>query len=154
MYMPEPERALGEMRRVLRPGGRVALAVWGDRSRCGWASLFDIVRAEVASDVCPLFFRLGLSTELERACREARFDAVEQRIVSTTLGYVDAEEACRAAFIGGPVALGWSRFDEPTRARVSAAYTDSIAKFRAAEGYEVPAEFVVVGASAAAGPGT
>jgi ubiquinone/menaquinone biosynthesis C-methylase UbiE len=59
MYMPGPERAVLEMRRVLRPGGRIILAVWGERSRCGWAELFPIVDDEVASDVCPLFFRLG-----------------------------------------------------------------------------------------------
>lgn len=154
MYMPEPERALREMRRVLRPGGRLAIAVWGDRSRCGWASLFEIVQAEVASEVCPLFFRLGTPVAVERACREAGFDAVEPQVLSTTLSYVDADQACRAAFIGGPVALGWSRFDSSTRARVSAAYTDSISMFRAGRGYEVPAEFVVLHATASSPPGS
>jgi SAM-dependent methyltransferase len=29
MFCPDPERAVGEMRRVLRPGGRMVVAVWG-----------------------------------------------------------------------------------------------------------------------------
>jgi ubiquinone/menaquinone biosynthesis C-methylase UbiE len=40
MYVPDPRRPLEQMRRVLRPGGRVAVAVWGPRSNCGWADIF------------------------------------------------------------------------------------------------------------------
>ncbi|HLA18245.1 MAG TPA: methyltransferase domain-containing protein, partial [Dehalococcoidia bacterium] len=37
MYPADPQRAIEQMRRVLRPGGRAAVAVWGRRDRCGWA---------------------------------------------------------------------------------------------------------------------
>ena len=36
MLVPDPARAAHEISRVLRPGGRVALAVWGPRERNPW----------------------------------------------------------------------------------------------------------------------
>lgn len=148
MYVPEPEQALREMRRVLRPGGRLGLAVWGERARCGWAPLFGIADAEVSSEVCPLFFRLGQPETLARACAEAGFETLQQWRISATLDYADAEAACDAAFVGGPVALAWSRFDAAARQRVRARYVEAIAPWRSGAGYRVPAEFLVVTAAA------
>lgn len=144
MYVPEPERALREMRRVLRPGGRLLIAVWGERARCGWSALFPIVDAEVASDVCPLFFRLGQQGALEKLCADANFSTIEHRRIGATLAYADAGEACDAAFVGGPVALAWSRFDARARSRVRARYLEAIGGWRYEKGYRVPAEFVLI----------
>jgi ubiquinone/menaquinone biosynthesis C-methylase UbiE len=148
MYVPDPERALREMRRVLRPGGRAVVAVWGERSRCAWSPVFPIIDAEVASDVCPLFFSLGQQDALARVCAQAQFEAIEQRRIATTLIYADADEACNAAFVGGPGALAWSRFDDDVRARVRERYVQAIEPWRHGDGYRMPGEFVVVAAHA------
>jgi ubiquinone/menaquinone biosynthesis C-methylase UbiE len=148
MYMPESERAVCEMHRVLRPGGRMVLAVWGERSRCGWSALFPIVDAEVASEVCPLFFSLGHEDTLARVCEEANFGDTDCRRIAATLTYADAGEACDAAFVGGPVALAWSRFSAAVRARAIARYLEAIEPWRRGDGYEIPAEFVIVSALA------
>ena len=147
MYVVDPKSALGELRRVVRPGGRIALAVWGDRARCGWAPLFPIVDAEVASDVCPLFFYLGERGALARLCAAAGLVDIAEQRVATTLDYRDADEACAAAFVGGPVALAWSRFDDRVRERVREGYIAALRPWRQGRGYRVPGEFVVVAAT-------
>jgi ubiquinone/menaquinone biosynthesis C-methylase UbiE len=146
MYVPDPRRALGEMRRVLKPGGRMAAAVWGARQRCGWAEIFPITDARVTSEVCPLFFQLGTEDSLARAIAAAGFTDVRLTRLSTMLAYASAEAALAAVFRGGPVALAYSRFDAATRAAVHAEYLDSIAAYRAGDGYRIPGEFVVASA--------
>ncbi len=54
MLVPDPARAAGEIRRVLRLGGRVALAVWGPRERNPWLGIvFDVVSAQLGAPMPP-----------------------------------------------------------------------------------------------------
>jgi ubiquinone/menaquinone biosynthesis C-methylase UbiE len=144
MYVPEPARAVAEMWRILKPGGRAAAAVWGRRDRCGWAAIFPIVDKRVESDVCPLFFRLGTGQTLEQTFQGGKFDRVVTDRIHTVLHYSSAEQALIASFTGGPVALAYSRFDERTRQETHAEYLESIAEYRRPDGrYEIPGEFVI-----------
>jgi hypothetical protein len=115
--------------------------------RCGWAELFPIVDAEVASDVCPLFFHLGQGSALAELCAEAQLKVIRQSRITTVLNYEDDDEACAAALIGGPVALAWSRLDATARSRVRERYLASIARWRRGRRFSIPAQFVIVGAA-------
>src|SRR4051812_5055171 len=54
MLVPDPARAAREIARVLRPGGRAAVAVWGPRVRNPWLGvLFDAVTAQLGAPVPP-----------------------------------------------------------------------------------------------------
>ena len=54
MFARDPALAAGEMRRVLRAGGRMAAAVWGPRSRNPWLGVvLDTVSAHLGAPVPP-----------------------------------------------------------------------------------------------------
>jgi ubiquinone/menaquinone biosynthesis C-methylase UbiE len=146
MYTPDPLKALTEMHRVLNPGGRAIAAVWGERTNCGWEGIFHVVDSRVNTEVCPMFFYLGAEGALARHFERAGFEDIREERISTTLEYASDNEALVAAFEGGPVAMAYDRFDEPTRAEAHEEYLGTIEAYRDGEGYRIPGEFVVVAA--------
>jgi SAM-dependent methyltransferase len=143
MYVPDPVRALTEMRRLLKPEGRIAAAVWGARAKCGWAEIFPITDARVASEVCPMFFQLGTADMLAHSFAEAGCIDIRAERLAVTLTYECADDALGAAFRGGPVALAYHRFDDAIKDAVHSEYLDSIANYKVGETYQIPGEFVV-----------
>jgi len=140
MFAADRAAAFAEIARVTAPDGRVSVCVWGRRAACGFAEVFPIVDAHVESEVCPLFFALGVPGALTASFERAGLtDVVEER-VPVTLSWASADEACAAMLEGGAVALAWSRFSAETRAVVRAEYLASLEPFRRGDRYDVAAE--------------
>jgi ubiquinone/menaquinone biosynthesis C-methylase UbiE len=150
MYVTDFEGSVREMHRTTRPGGRAAACVWGRRDRCGWAEIFPIVDSRVKTEVCPLFFQLGTGGLLAALFAGAGFVEVASERFDVPLEYRSPEDACGAAFAGGPVALAYSRFDDATRDAAHAEYLASIEPHRRDGRWEIPGEFVVVSGRRAA----
>lgn len=144
MYYPNPDKAIAEMHRVIKTGGRATALVWGHRNACGWAEIFPIVDRRVKSDVCPLFFQLGTGESLRQTFEKAGFTDINSDRFDVTLRYNSDEDAIVAAFLGGAVALAYRKFDEQIKDEVHAEYIESIQRYHNGRTYEIPGEFVVV----------
>lgn len=145
MYVPDPRKALAEMARVVRPSGKVVATIWGERRRCGWADIFPIVDAQVASDVCPLFFASGAPGILKMDFESANLTDLHEIRQTEMLEFKTADALTRAIMLGGPVAMAVKRFDANVMAQVTEEFLASVAQYlRADGGYSIPGEFVTV----------
>ncbi|MGE3875857.1 MAG: class I SAM-dependent methyltransferase [Parvibaculaceae bacterium] len=145
MYVPDPRLAVQSMRRAVRPEGRIVATVWGQRKNCGWAEIFPIVDARVASEVCPMFFAPGTAGNLARDFETAGLGHVREHRQQESLEFQDENALLTAMLRGGPVALAVKRFTPAVMTEVENEFLASVRDYRAADGrYLIPGEFVTV----------
>lgn len=145
MYMPDPAAALSEMARTVISRGRVAASVWGERRNCGWAEIFPIVDARVASEVCPMFFGTGAPNALKQIFEDAGLVELQEHRQSETLEFGSEQDLVDAVILGGPVALAVKRFDDTVWDEVCQEFLISVSDHKRPDGsYGIPGEFVTV----------
>ncbi len=133
--MPDPAVALGEMLRVLRPGGRLALAVWGPSDlNPGTAAAMATIREAASQPPEPSaapIFSLADDTRLRSLFDDAGFVDVRIEHVTGERRYEDFESWWELRRRLPPGAQGtWESLSDEKRADLEARLRERVAPHR------------------------
>ena len=153
MYMPHPVTAVREWRRVLKPGGRVAVIVFSTPERNSWGAMpASIIRRRAQLSPPgpgqPGPFSLGGPGVLEEVFRQAGFAAPEVRAVPVPLRTPSAaeyERVAREAF--GAFNAMMAHLPLQERESTWNEVEASLRSFESPGGFEVPGECLVCAAT-------
>ena len=146
MFVEEPAQAVQEARRVLRPDGRFAAAVWAGPLDNPW--LFSVGFAAMTAGIVAggpptgpgELFSLS-DPEVLRAAGEAAFDTVTVEQVDLEVSYPDNDaHFAQVSAMAGPLASCIARADEATRETVRRGAADAAERFRTDDGLLFPAK--------------
>jgi SAM-dependent methyltransferase len=153
MFAADPARSAREIRRVLRPGGRCAVAVWGPRERNPWlGAVLDAVSAELGRPTPPPGipgpFSLEDRDELVHLLSEAGLAdvAVSELSVPLRAGSFD-EWWERTSVLAGPLASIFSSLPQEARRSLRARARETSRAYETPDGLEFPGVSLVAGGS-------
>jgi SAM-dependent methyltransferase len=146
MMVHEPGRAVHGIRRVLRPGGTFATAVWATPAQNPWMTTVGMAMAMtgLVSGGPPVGpggpFSLGEPADLERCVRDGGFDTVGVEQVDVTRLYRDAAELVgEVTSLSPALDQAWSAATPEQRAAVVEQVGALTSSYSSEAGVAVPA---------------
>jgi SAM-dependent methyltransferase len=153
MLMPDPAAALAESHRVLRTGGRLALAVWRGPELNPWVSVAG--RIFVGRGLMPPnepgapgMFTMATDERVESLLEGAGFTSVRIDEVPVRFAYADiGEYVTSARDTGGAFAGAFGQASEEDREAITQELAEAFAPFAVDGGYVLPGLALVALAS-------
>lgn len=150
MLMGDPATALRESARVLRAGGRLALAVWSDAAANPWAgvpmgAILGHLGAPPPPADAPGLWALADEGRLRRLLGEAGLGEVRTELLDDHVGY-DGPEAWlgTTARLAGPVRALFANLEDAARRAIAARVSEAAEAYRQPNGrLEVPERALV-----------
>jgi SAM-dependent methyltransferase len=144
MLMADPAAALSETRRVLRPGGRLALAVWGAPDRNPWAAIGAMIliqrgHMQPPEPGAPGVFNMASEERTKGLLQGAGLTDMRTAEVSVAFAFDSVDEYVTwTAEVGGPFALIIRGLSDEERRAISQQLAEAFAPFDTGGGYELP----------------
>ena len=144
MLMADPAAALAETRRVLRPGGRLALSVWAAPERNPWASIGGMIlveRGHIPPPVpeAPGVFSMASEERTKALLDGAGFTSVRTEEVPVRFGFRTLDDyELWVVDVGGPFAMVVGGLAEDEREVLRARLREAFVPFATDGGYELP----------------
>ncbi len=144
-FLPDCTAGLAEMRRVMKPGGRLVAIVWSAIEHCaGQYAVVQILRRRNV-DATPMLKAnaLGDVGKLRAHAENAGFSDIKVRAVSRTARFPSISNFIEALAAGGVASrLAMSKVPEDQRSEFYQEITSALRQYEGSEGVMLPLEYL------------